>query len=53
MQKSSVQTNNKHEQKLERISGLHSRRAVKEQLQRVEEDITRYCNTVKKKKRKS
>ena len=46
MQKSSVQTLiMKHEQELERISGLTQEEAVNEQLQVEEELSQRYCNT--------
>ena len=52
MQKSSVQTLiMKHEQELERISGLTQEEAVKEQLQRVEELSQDIAILVKEKKK--
>ena len=53
MQKSSVQTLiMKHEQELERISGLTQEEAVKEQLQRVEEELSQDIAILVKEKKK-
>ena len=53
MQKSSVQTLiMKHEQELERISGLTQEEAVKEQLQRVEEELSQDIAILVKKRKK-
>ena len=53
MQKSSVQTLiMKHEQELERISGLTQEEAVKEQLQRVEEELSQDIAILVKEKEK-
>ena len=44
----------KHEQELERISGLTQEEAVNEQLQRVEEELSqRYCSTCKRKEKEA
>ena len=54
MQKSSVQTLiMKHEQELERISGLTQEEAVKEQLQRVEEELSQDIAILVKEKKRS
>ena len=53
MQKSSVQTLiMKHEQELERISGLTQEEAVNEQLQRVEEELSQDIAVLVKEKEK-
>ena len=53
MQKSSVQTLiMKHEQELERISGLTQEEAVNEQLQRVEEELSQDIAVLVKEKKK-
>ena len=53
MQKSSVQTLiMKHEQELERISGLTQEEAVNEQLQRVEEELSQDIAILVKEKKK-
>ena len=43
----------KHEQELERISGLTQEEAVNEQLQRVEEELSQDIAVLVKKKRKA
>ena len=54
MQKSSVQTLiMKHEQELERISGLTQEEAINEQLQRVEEELSQDIAVLVKEKKKA